>query len=118
MNSVNECDGGGCAVSPNAVGTLNTTQGVGNAVPAQMAAMTAAEQTDPKSFGSGDRWGTLGDKNTKPKRRKNYYIARRKGKKYLKVHENLNYEDAVTKLLEMNDSECKIYLMADGNENG
>lgn len=116
MNSVNECDGGGCAVGFDSIGTLNTVQGVGNAVPAQMAAMTAAEQTDPKSFGSGDKWGVLGGE--KKKKRRKYFIARKKGKKYIKVHENLSYDDATDKLLAMNDSECKIYLMADGNEEG
>lgn len=36
--------------------TLNNTQGIGNAVPAQAAGMTAAEQTAQNVKGSGDKW--------------------------------------------------------------
>lgn len=39
--------------------TLNNTLGVGNAVPASMAAMTGAEQTSPAAKGSGDKWASL-----------------------------------------------------------
>lgn len=39
--------------------TLNNTLGVGNAVPAQMAAMTAADQSSPAAKGSGDKWASL-----------------------------------------------------------
>ena len=39
--------------------TLNNTMGIGNAVPAQMAGQTAADQSNTKSFGSGDKWPSL-----------------------------------------------------------
>lgn len=50
---VKECDAGG-ACAPTA--TVNNVGGIGNAVPAQMAAMTAADQCNPASIGSGDRF--------------------------------------------------------------
>jgi peptidoglycan hydrolase-like protein with peptidoglycan-binding domain len=39
--------------------TLNNTMGIGNAVPAQFAGQTAADQMNPKAFGSGDKWPAL-----------------------------------------------------------
>lgn len=39
--------------------TLNNTMGIGNAVPAQMAGQTAVDQSNTKSFGSGDKWPSL-----------------------------------------------------------
>jgi len=39
--------------------TLNNTLGIGNAVPPQMAGATAADQTNPKTFGSGDKWANF-----------------------------------------------------------
>jgi len=39
--------------------TLNNTNGIGNAVPAQMAGATGADQTNIKSFGSGDKWANF-----------------------------------------------------------
>lgn len=39
--------------------TLNNTLGVGNAIPAGMAAMTAGEQTSVNAKGSGDKWPAL-----------------------------------------------------------
>ena len=38
---------------------LYNTVGVGNAVPASMAGQTAADQANPASFGSGDKWPSL-----------------------------------------------------------
>ena len=39
--------------------TLNNTMGIGNAVPASFAGQTAADQSNIKSFGSGDKWPSL-----------------------------------------------------------
>jgi len=39
--------------------TLNNTMGIGNAVPASFAGQTAADQMNPKAFGSGDKWPAL-----------------------------------------------------------
>ena len=39
--------------------TLNNTNGIGNAVPAQFAGATGADQTNVKSFGSGDKWNNF-----------------------------------------------------------
>ena len=39
--------------------TLYNTNGIGNAVPAQQAGMTAVDQTNPASNGSGDKWPAL-----------------------------------------------------------
>lgn len=39
--------------------TLNNTNGIGNAVPAGMAGATGADQTNAKSFGSGDKWNNF-----------------------------------------------------------
>lgn len=39
--------------------TLNNTMGIGNAVPASFAGQTAADQSNAKSFGSGDKWPSL-----------------------------------------------------------
>lgn len=39
--------------------TLNNTLGIGNAVPAQQAGSTAADQANAKSYGSGDKWPSL-----------------------------------------------------------
>lgn len=54
--SLNEAAVGGVS-APYA--TLNNTLGVGNAVPASMAGMTAADQTAPAAVGSGDKWHSL-----------------------------------------------------------
>lgn len=45
--------------------TLNNTSGVGNAQPAQMAAMSGAQQYDAKAIGSGDKWGAEPNKKKK-----------------------------------------------------
>lgn len=39
--------------------TLNNTMGIGNAVPASFAGQTAADQSNVKAFGSGDKWPSL-----------------------------------------------------------
>ena len=39
--------------------TLNNTMGIGNAVPASFAGQTAADQSNIKAFGSGDKWPSL-----------------------------------------------------------
>lgn len=39
--------------------TLNNTMGIGNAVPASFAGQTAADQSNSKAFGSGDKWPSL-----------------------------------------------------------
>lgn len=39
--------------------TLYNTNGIGNAVPASFAGQTAADQSNPASFGSGDKWPSL-----------------------------------------------------------
>lgn len=49
------------------ISTLNNTQGIGNAQPAKMAAMTGAQQYDSKAIGSGDKWDA--GKKTKPKKK-------------------------------------------------
>lgn len=57
---IKECD---CCVSfP--MQTVCNTMGVGNAVPAQMAAMTAADQSSPGATGSGDLFGAVSRINT------------------------------------------------------
>ena len=76
---VDECDGGVCMP----VQTLSNTVGVGNAVPASMAAQTAADQCSPDCIGSGDNFGNIiGNVNTqaKPqrKKRKVYRVRKRK----------------------------------------
>ena len=50
---VKECDSGAHCLS-NAATNIS---GVGNPVPAQSAAMTAAEQSSSDSIGSGDKFG-------------------------------------------------------------
>lgn len=54
---VKECDAGGASAP---MATVNNVGGIGNAVPAQMAAMTAADQCNPASIGSGDRFDNVG----------------------------------------------------------
>ena len=39
--------------------TLNNTMGIGNAVPASFAGQTAADQSNIKAYGSGDKWPSL-----------------------------------------------------------
>lgn len=39
--------------------TLNNTNGIGNPVPPQMAGATGVDQTNIKSFGSGDKWANF-----------------------------------------------------------
>lgn len=39
--------------------TLNNTMGIGNAVPASFAGQTAADQSNVKAIGSGDKWPSL-----------------------------------------------------------
>ena len=57
---IKECDGGSCTGGVSApFNTLNNTGGVGNPQPAQMAAMTAAEQSSPAAIGSGDNFGNI-----------------------------------------------------------
>ena len=56
---IKECDGGCTGGVSAPFNTLNNTGGVGNPVPAQMAAMTAAEQSSPASIGSGDNFGNI-----------------------------------------------------------
>lgn len=51
---VKECDAGGVSAP---MATANNVGGIGNAVPAQMAAMTAADQCSPSAVGSGDFFG-------------------------------------------------------------
>ena len=53
---VKECDAGG-ACAP--IATASNVGGIGNAVPAQMAAMTAADKCNPASIGSGDRFDNV-----------------------------------------------------------
>lgn len=65
---VKECDAGG-ACAPMA--TVNNVGGIGNAVPAQMAAMTAADQCNPASTGSGDRFDDVGKVATQASAQKN-----------------------------------------------
>lgn len=100
---LSECDGG-----VGGVPTLNSTLGVGNAVPAQMAAMTGAEQSSPLCHGSGDLFGGIISKNPKKKRKK-FVIGKKTKKKFIKLSESYSYEDISKKLLEMNDIDCKIY---------
>ena len=74
-----ECDGGGVAVGDMAT-TMNTG-GMGNAVPASMAGMTAADQCNPATFGSGDSWGNATKMNTQansPKAKKKIKVKRKK----------------------------------------
>lgn len=103
MKNLSECDGciGG-------VPTLDTTLGVGNAVPPQMAAMTAAEQTSSLSHGSGDLFGSKIKKSPKKKRKK-YVIGKKTKSKFIKLSESYSYETINKKLMDLNDCNCKIY---------
>lgn len=75
-HDTNECDGGGCVASAPAP-TLNIASAcpMGNAMPASQAAMTGAEQTDPNSYGSGDKWG--GDYKKNKKKKLKFVVARK-----------------------------------------
>lgn len=77
---IEECDGGaGGASFP--MQTVCNTGGVGNAVPAQMAAMTAADQCNPTAIGSGDLFGVSSKMNTQsthPKKRHRVKFKKRK----------------------------------------
>ncbi|MGL5692133.1 MAG: hypothetical protein ACRDD8_15135 [Bacteroidales bacterium] len=55
-HALNEASMGGVS-SPYA--TLYNVPGVGNAMPSTMAGMTGAQQTNPASLGSGDKWPSL-----------------------------------------------------------
>lgn len=100
---ISECDGG-----MGGVPTLNSTLGVGNVVPAQMAAMTGAEQTSPLCHGSGDLFGS-NLYGTPKKKRKKYVIGKKTKSKFIKLSESYSYEDISKRLVEMNDNDCKIY---------
>ena len=54
-----ECDGGCTGGVSAPFNTLMNTGGIGNPQPAQMAAMTAAEQSSPAAIGSGDNFGNI-----------------------------------------------------------
>ena len=85
--SVNEDAMGGVS-SP--MSTLNNTPGMGNAQPAQMAAMTGSQQQSPLAKGSGDKWGNT-IKN-KPYTQAKSIITKKKKKKKLE-EENINPYD-------------------------
>lgn len=59
--TVLECDAGGVSAP---MSTVNNVGGVGNAVPAQIAAMTATEQSSPVAIGSGDLFGAAASVST------------------------------------------------------
>lgn len=62
---INECDGG--VAMP--FQTLDNTSGMGNPQPAEMAASTGADQTNPKCMGSGDAFGIIHKKDFKHKKK-------------------------------------------------
>lgn len=66
---IDECDCGGCIGAP--MSNVANTVGVGNVVPASMAAMTGAEQCSPDCIGSGDNFGGFQNR-PKKKIRKRY----------------------------------------------
>jgi hypothetical protein len=69
--------------------TLNNTPGMGNAQPAQMAAMSGSQQQSSLSKGSGDKWGAIGKPATQAASPK-----RKKKKKVKKIEEeNINPHD-------------------------
>lgn len=57
--SINECDGG--CVGAGTMANLSNTGGVGNPVPAQISASSAADQTSSACLGSGDKFGCAND---------------------------------------------------------
>lgn len=107
MKNISECDGG-CVG-----GDLSSTLGVGNAVPAQIAAMSAADQSSPLAKGSGDLFSTINPaKNDKPKKkRKKYVLAKKKHSKFYKLSESDSFDDINRQMIDINDSTCKIYAI-------
>lgn len=102
MKNISECDSG-CVG-----GDLSSTLGVGNAVPAQIAAMTAVDQSSPLAKGSGDLFSTI----DKPKKkRKKYVLAKKKHSKFYKLSESDSFDDINRQMIDSNDSTCKIYAI-------
>lgn len=76
--SIDECD---CGVGM-PVQTLTNTVGVGDVVPAGMAATTGAEQCSSDCIGSGDNFGNvIGAVNTQKPKRKRKIVRRARKKK-------------------------------------
>lgn len=51
------------------IATLTNTPGMGTAEPANISAMTGAQQASPDAIGSGDSWGHVPKKSTKKKKK-------------------------------------------------
>jgi hypothetical protein len=83
--NVNE-DAMGGVNSP--MSTLNNTPGMGNAQPAQMAAMTGSQQQSPLAKGSGDKWG-----GSKPYTQAKSITTKKKKKKKKLIRESLLEEN-------------------------
>ena len=115
---INECEGGcgatGGVGAEGGISTLGNTQGIGNPqLPTEIAG-SPGEQRDPKTFGSGDRWDGFG------KRKKKYYVAKKKNGKTYKVKEGLTYDEAYKFVNGMgvpNDDTLQIYEMNDNGGN-